>query len=82
MRRGPGTELRGAAMQVAGALRTSGRSVDLVLEDKKIKWAIKNADKIGAERLVLLAPEEWSLKKIKIRDLKTGEESEISISEL
>ena len=69
-------------MQVAGALRTSGRSVDLVLEDKKIKWAIKHADKIGAERLVLLAPEEWSRKKIKIRDLKTGEESEISISEL
>ena len=79
---GMGTELRGAAMQVAGALRTSGRSVDLVLEDKKIKWAIKHADKIGAERLVLLAPEEWSRKKIKIRDLKTGEESEISISEL
>ena len=79
---GMGTKLRGAAMQVAGALRTSGRSVDLVLEDKKIKWAIKHADKIGAERLVLLAPEEWSRKKIKIRDLKTGEESEISISEL
>ena len=41
-----------------------------------------HADKIGAERLVLLAPEEWSRKKIKIRDLKTGEESEISIREL
>ena len=56
--------------------------MDLVLDDKKIKWAIKHADKIGAKRLVLLAPNEWSRGKIKVRDLKTGDESEKSISEL
>ena len=35
---GMGAELRGAAMQVASALRANGRSVDLVLEDKRMKW--------------------------------------------
>ena len=35
---GMGTELRGAAMQVAAKLRSAGRTVDLILEDKKMKW--------------------------------------------
>ncbi len=76
------SDLRNAAVMVAASLRNSGRTVDLVLEDKKMKWVFKHAERVGAKRLVLLAPDEWSRKMVKIKDLDTGEESETSISEL
>ena len=76
------SDLRNAAVMVAASLRNSGRTVDLVLEDKKMKWAFKHAERIGAARLVLLAPDEWSRKMVKIKDLGTGEESEISLNDI
>lgn len=76
------SDLRNAAVMVAASLRNSGRTVDLVLEDKKMKWVFKHAERIGAKRLVLLAPDEWSRKMVKIKDLDTGEESEISLNDI
>ena len=76
------SDLRNAAVMVAASLRNSGRTVDLVLEDKKMKWAFKHAERIGAARLVLLAPDEWSRKMVKIKDLDTGNESEISLNDI
>ena len=76
------SDLRNAAVMVAASLRNSGRTVDLVLEDKKMKWAFKHAERIGAARLVLLAPDEWSRKMVKIKDLETGDESEISLNDI
>ena len=70
-------ELRPAAMDVAGRLRVQGRSVDLVLEEKRLKWALKHADRCGAERLLLLAPKEWERGLVKVRDLTSGAESEV-----
>ena len=67
---------------VAASLRDSERMVDLVLENKKMKWAFKHAERIGAKRLVLVGPEEWSRKMVKIKDLETGEESEILVSDI
>ena len=58
---GMGAELRGAAMQVADKLRAGGRSTDLVLEDKRIKWVFKHAERSGAARLVMVMPEVWSM---------------------
>ncbi len=75
-------DLRGVAVNVASSLRSSDRTVDLVLEDKKIKWAFKHAERTGARRLVLIAPDEWSRKMVKVKDLETGEESEISIEDI
>ena len=74
-------DLRNVAVKVAASLRDSDRTVDLVIEDKKMKWAFKHAERIGAKRLVLVAPDEWSRKKVKVKDLETGEESEISLSD-
>ena len=75
-------DLRNVAVKVAASLRDSNRTVDLVLEDKKMKWVFKHAERIGAKRLVLVAPDEWSRKKIKVKDLETGEESEISLGDI
>ena len=75
-------DLRGVAVKVASSLRSSDRTVDLVLEDKKIKWAFKHAERTGARRLVLIAPDEWSRKMVKVKDLETGEESEVSLEDI
>ena len=75
-------DLRNVAVKVAASLRDSNRTVDLVLEDKKMKWVFKHAERIGAKRLVLVAPDEWTRKKIKVKDLETGEESEISLGDI
>jgi len=79
---GMGSELRGPAMQVAGRLRSSGRSVDLVLEDKKMKWVFKHAERCGAARLVMVMPDEWAAGNVRIKNLDTGEESTVPVEDL
>ena len=79
---GMGTELRGAAMQVAAKLRSGGRTVDLVLEDKKMKWVFKHAERCGATRLVMVMPDEWAEGKVRIKDLDNGEESTVAMEDL
>ena len=69
-------------MAVASALRLGGRSVDMVLEDKKMKWVFKHSERIGADRLVMIMPEEWARGAVKIKDLKSGDESEVSLDSL
>ena len=75
-------ELRPAAMEVADRLRKAGRSVDLVLEERRMKWAFRHADSCGASRLVLVAPDEWERGLVKVRDLETGEEREVPAGEV
>ena len=79
---GMGAGLRGAAMAVASAIRSGGRSTDLVLEDKKMKWVFKHAERLGAERLVMVMPEEWSEQIVKIKHLGSGEETEVPFDQL
>ena len=79
---GMGTELRGAAMQVAAKLRSAGRTVDLVLEDKKMKWVFKHAERCGTTRLVVVMPDEWAEGKVRIKNLDSGEESTVAMQDL
>ena len=79
---GMGAELRGAAMQVAAKLRSAGRTVDLVLEDKKMKWVFKHAERCGANRLVMVMPDEWAEGKVRIKDLDAGEESTVAMEDM
>lgn len=74
--------LRAPAMQVADRLRQQGRSVDLILEDRKLKWAFKHADSRHASRLVLLAPDEWAAGKVRVKNLASGEENDVPLGEL
>lgn len=74
--------LRGAAMEVSSRLRRAGRTVDLVLEPKKMKWVFKHAERTVADRLVMVMPAEWESGKVRIKDLQTGEESDIEFKAL
>jgi len=75
-------DLRSAAMSVATKLRASGRQVDLVLEDKRMKWAFRHAERTGAQRLVMVMPDEWAAGNVRIKELESGEESDVAVGDL
>lgn len=75
-------DLRPAAIQVAARLRAQGRAVDLVLEDKKIKWALRRANQSGAGRLVLVGPDEWAQGRVRLKDMATGQETDTALEQL
>lgn len=76
------SQLRAAAMQLANRLRQQGRSTEIILEDRKLKWALKRANQLGARRLILLAPEEWAAGKVRIKDLASGQEQDVPAGEV
>ncbi|GFR46803.1 hypothetical protein Agub_g8435 [Astrephomene gubernaculifera] len=76
------THLRPAAAGLASRLRRAGRSVDLVLEAKKMKWAFKHAEKLHACRLILVGAEEWGRGNVVVRDLAAFQQAEVPAEEL
>lgn len=64
-------KLRCAATEVATLLRSSGRSVDILLKKmKKISASYSYADRVGASRVILIAPSEWEKKLVRIKYLR------------
>jgi len=62
-----------AALQVANILRSRGRATDVILNRKKnLGWAYSYADRLGAKRVVLIAPSEWENKTVRVKDLAKG----------
>lgn len=74
--------LRPAAVEVAQRLRAAGRSVDLILEKKKVKAAFKHADRLGAARMVMVAPDEWERGEVTVKDLKSGDQQTVAVASL
>mmetsp|Transcript_3855 Transcript_3855/g.8250 ORF Transcript_3855/g.8250 Transcript_3855/m.8250 type:complete len:480 (-) Transcript_3855:180-1619(-) len=74
--------LRAEASGVAMKLRRAGRSVELVLEAKKMKWAFKHAEKCGASRLVLVGAKEWERGAVSVKDLAKFDQSEVPLDQL
>ena len=77
-----GAELRADAARVAQRLRDAGRAVDLVLEQKKMKWVFKHAERLGAARLVIVAGDELERGSVRVKDLASREESDVKIDDL
>ena len=47
-----------------------------------MKAAFKHADRVGGRRMVLLAPDEWVRGKVRVKNLETGAERDLSLEEL
>ena len=77
-----GYELRADAAGVAQRLRDAGRVVDLVLEQKKMKWVFKHAERLGAGRLVIVAGDELERGSVRVKDLASREELDVRIDDL
>ncbi|MED5271904.1 MAG: ATP phosphoribosyltransferase regulatory subunit, partial [Candidatus Thermoplasmatota archaeon] len=75
-------DLREAAMQVANRLRSNGRSVDLILEERKMKWVFKHAERSQAKTLVMITPNEWEQGKVRIKNLENKTEIDLDLEEL
>ncbi|PWA80587.1 histidyl-tRNA synthetase 1 [Artemisia annua] len=75
-------DLQGAAATVATILRGKGQCVDLVLENKPLKWVFKRAARINAHRLILVGSAEWQRGMVSVKILSTGEQSEVNVDEL
>eukprot|EP00850_Spirogloea_muscicola_P008421 SM000045S16166 [mRNA] locus=s45:66361:69762:- [translate_table: standard] len=74
--------LRPQGTAIAARLRAQCRAVDLVLEDKRPKWAFKLAERNRAKRLVIVGGIEWKDGLIKVKDLSTREEVSVSVETL
>lgn len=75
-------DLQGAASRVATILREKGQTVDLVLENKPLKWVFKRATRINAQRLILVGSSEWQRGMVGVKDLSSGEQREVKLDEL
>lgn len=74
------SELQPIAAQVASKLRLSGIKADLVLDNRKTKWAFQRADKIGATAVVMIAEDEWKNRNLIVKNLFANDESEKQIT--
>jgi len=66
-------QMRSAACSIVAQLREAGRVADVYLGNpKKIGTAFSYADRIGADRAILIAPDEWQQDKVNIKYLRLG----------
>ncbi|KAL3684003.1 hypothetical protein R1sor_002025 [Riccia sorocarpa] len=75
-------QLRPQAAAVAARLRACGRRVDVVMGNKKMKWAFKHAERLQAKRMVLVGSAEWAKGSVRVKDLSSREEKDLPIEEL
>jgi len=65
--------MRENAITVLQKLRQQGRVADIVMDKKKIGQAFGYADQRGAERAILIAPDEWVKGLVQVKMLRQGE---------
>jgi len=70
--------MRKHATGIVAKLREQGRKVDIILPTKvKVGKAFGYADKIGADRAILVAPQEWEEGEVTVKDLRTGDGKDV-----
>lgn len=68
--------LRPAACQVASKLRELGKTVEVqLIPKKKIAWCYEYADRISADQLCFVAPDEWAKGLVRIKNLRLPEDA-------
>ncbi|MBQ3469901.1 histidine--tRNA ligase [Candidatus Saccharibacteria bacterium] len=71
-------ELRFFAEEVAATLRKDGKSVDVILAEKKLRDQLSYASKI-AKNVIVIGENELESRKVKAKDFATGKESELNL---
>jgi len=75
-------ELYRVAINVASRLRVEGRTVDLILEEKKAKWFFKHSSRIEAKYCFIVAEDEHANGEVQVRDLSDGGQRAVRIDAL
>jgi histidyl-tRNA synthetase len=68
--------MRPAAVRVLRSLREAGRKADIIMDKKKIAQAFSYADRVGATRAILIAPDEWAKGLVQVKNLREGKGKE------
>ncbi|MBQ9856437.1 MAG: histidine--tRNA ligase, partial [Clostridia bacterium] len=76
-----GDEARLAGESLVRSLRLFGVKADLDHCARSMKAQFKYADKLGAQKVVILAGDELEKGIVKIRDMESHEETEVPLSE-
>eukprot|EP00607_Mallomonas_marina_P001793 CAMPEP_0182439044 /NCGR_PEP_ID=MMETSP1167-20130531/86182_1 /TAXON_ID=2988 /ORGANISM="Mallomonas Sp, Strain CCMP3275" /LENGTH=433 /DNA_ID=CAMNT_0024632629 /DNA_START=286 /DNA_END=1587 /DNA_ORIENTATION=- len=69
--------VRGEVIEIVQTLRQSGVSVDMILENKKMKWVFQRADKTKTEIVLMIGEREIEQDQVTIKDMKTGEQNSV-----
>jgi len=73
---------RKVATELSQSLRAKGKRVSTLLEAKKLRKALADADRAGAEKVAIVAPDELAVGRVVVRDMLTGEENAVPIGEV
>ena len=70
-------EMRTGQVSLAASLRAAGYAVDVLLEPaKKLAKAFSYADRVKGQRVLLVAPDEWSKGLVRMKDLRAEKDSD------
>lgn len=77
-----GSDEIGLALKLARELRKSGVNTDVYATGDRLKKKFKYADRIGARKVVVVAPDEIARGVVKVKDMQTGDEKEVAMDRL
>ena len=69
-------------INIATKLRNNGIKTEIYLNNKKLKAKFKYADKLEIPYVIVIGEDEIAKNKFKLKDMKTGEEKEISMDDI
>ena len=73
---------KGASLELAERLRSSGLIVDIAYGDRSLKGGMKAADKSGAKFSLVLGDDELSSGSAALKNMKTGDQLSVTIASL
>ncbi|MCR4402212.1 MAG: histidine--tRNA ligase [Firmicutes bacterium] len=77
-----GMEARAEGFRLVNALRARGVPADLDYMNRSLKAQMKHAGRCGARKVVILGAEELEARMATVKDMSTGEQSRVALSEL
>jgi len=73
---------RNASLDVAKNLRSAGINTEIFFDVGGLKKQFKYADKKGIPYVVILGPDEVARKEVSLKNLKSGEQSNVTLEKL
>lgn len=77
-----GTEAKARAYKLVNEIRSHGLIVETDYMERRVKAQMKYANKIGAKKVVIIGGNELDKDAANIKDMATGEQTEVKLSEL
>ena len=75
-------EMKLRSFEIAGMLRRNGISADVDIADRKMAKAMKHASSVNSKYVVIVGSEEMKTDSVTLRDMSSGEQKLVKISDL